>query len=170
MSLSDLSCMTTKSLSSRGSVHKTSSSNSSDSLPFTTGSSMTSISNSLSSLLSPITSHRPLHCIPAVTDFGSLTSRSLAPTPPPISQQWLTGMTSSSNSPMGSRPSTIPCNNISLHRQEEGPLILRKLSRRPNFMTGHHRSFMNGGQRPRSGSQQPMPPPPTEKRQRQYSH
>ena len=171
MSLSDLSCTTMKSPSSRGSMHETSSSNLSGSLPFTTRSSTTSISSSLSSLLSLITSHCPLHHIPAVTDFSSLVSRSPAPAPPPISQQqWLTGMTSSSNSLMGSRPSTIPCNNISLCRQEEGLLILRRLSRRPNFMTGRHKSFTNGGQRPRSGSRPPMPPPPTEKRQQWYSH
>ena len=78
-------------------------------------------------------------------------------------------MTSSFNSPMGSRPSTIPCNNTLLHRQEEGPLVLRKLSWHPNFTTGRHRSFTSGDQRPRSGLRPPTPPPPTEKRQRRSS-
>ena len=152
-------------------MNETSSSNSNGSLPFTTGSSTTSISSSLSSLLSPITSHRPLCRIPAVTDFSSLVSRSPVPAPPPISQQqWLTGMTSSSNSLMASRPSTTPCNNISLRRQEEGPLVLRKLSRCPNFTMGCHRSFTNGGRRPRSGLRPSTPPPLTEKRQQRYSH
>ena len=157
-------------LFSRGSVHETSSSNLSGSPLSTTRSSTTYISSSLSSLLSPIMSHRPLCHIPAITDFGSLISRSPTPVLPPISQrQWLTGMILFFNLPMGSRPFTIPCNNTSLRRQEEGPLVLRRLSRRPNFTMGCHRSFMNGGRRPRSGLRPPTPPPPTERRQWQYS-
>ena len=132
---------------------------------------MISTPSSCSSLLSLTTLHHPLHCTPTVTDFGSLASRSPAPALPPISQQqWLTGMTSSSNLPMDSRPSIIPCNNTSQRRQERGPLVLRKLSQCPNFTTGCHKGFTSGGQRPRSGSQPPMLQPPTERRQRQYSH
>ena len=151
--LSGLSCTMMKSLSLRDSMLETPSSNSSTLLPFTTGSSMTFTSSSLSSPLSPITSHHPLRRIPAVTDFGSLVSRSPAPAPPPISQQqWLTGMISSSSSQTDSRPFTTPCSNTSPHRQQEGPLVLRKLSWHPNFMTGRHKGFTNGDRRPRSGS------------------
>ena len=169
-SLSGLSCMMTKLLSLRDSVSGTPSSNLSTSLLSTIESFTTCTSNSCLSLLNQTMFHCPLCHIPAITDFSSLISRTPTPVLPPISQQqWLTGMTSSFNSPMGSRPSITPCNNISLCRQEEGPLILRKLSRRLNFMMGHHKSFMNGGWRQRFGLPPPMPPPPIERRQRQYS-
>ena len=137
-------CTTMKSLFSKGFKHGTSSSNSSDSLAYITASSTTSTSSSPLSPLNPITSHCPLRHIPAVTDFGLVVSRTPVPALPPISQkQWLTGMTSSSNSLMASRPSTTPCNNISLHRQEEGPLVLRKLSQRP-VKTGSPQVLLGG--------------------------
>ena len=91
--------------------------------------------------------------------------------PPPISQQqWPTRMTSSSSSQTDSRPFTTPCSSTSPHRLQEGLLVLKRLSQHPNITTGRHRSFTNGGQRPRFGLPPPMPPPPIKRRQQWFSH
>ena len=36
-------------------------------------------------------------------------------------------------------------NTLQQYIRQEGPLVLKRLSWRPNFTTGCHRSFMNGG-------------------------
>ena len=168
---SDLTFTTMRSLLSRGSEHRPPSSNLTNSLPSTTASFLIYISSSLSLPLSQIMSHHPLRRIPAVTDFGSLISRSPAPTPPLISQQWI-GKEQSSSSSRTNRTSGRPLPSSSPTKPTLAPqvsFLQRKLSRPLRPTMGLPRSFTSGGPRLRFGLPPPMPLPPMNKRWRLFT-
>ena len=173
MSLSDLTSMTMKPPSLKGSTPRLHSLSSTDSPLSTTMSFLTCTSSSHSSPLNLITSHCPLCHIPTVTDFSFLISRTPTPTLPPISQQWIWKERSNSLSRINRTsgrhlPSFSPTRRM-LPLLQQVPFLQRKLLCPLRPMMGLPRSSMSGGPKSRSGLWPLTMPPLTSRRQRLFT-